>query len=232
LSAHRTAALQIELARHPQAALAALVQGMVQTVLQDSDGLELPIGVKARAQDGPEAYAPDYPQSPAAVALRELQQAWRQRLPDDDADLFAGLLALPQEELVQLLAVCVASTVDVVTSRAWEVRGAALAQTVGLDMRTWWTPTAEGYFSHVSKAVILDAAGQFAPAHITRLSKLKKADLASEAERLAAGTGWMPAVFEAAVASDAEPVEAAEIIDGETPEDADDMVDEAHALTA
>src|SRR3546814_7776079 len=35
LSAHRTAALQIEVARHPQVALAALVHGMVQTVLQD-----------------------------------------------------------------------------------------------------------------------------------------------------------------------------------------------------
>ncbi|MBP6762091.1 MAG: ParB N-terminal domain-containing protein, partial [Thauera sp.] len=33
LSAHRTAALQIEVARHPQAALAAVVHGMVQTVL-------------------------------------------------------------------------------------------------------------------------------------------------------------------------------------------------------
>jgi ParB family chromosome partitioning protein len=232
LSAHRTAALQIELARHPLAALAALVQGMVQTVLRDSDPLELPIGVKARAQDGLEAYAPDYPHSPAAVALRELQQAWRERLPDDDADLFAGLLARPQEELVQLLAVCVASTVDVVTSRAREVRGAALAQMVGLDMRAWWTPTAEGYFRHVPKAVILDAARQFAPAHITRLSKLKKADLANEAERLAAGTGWMPAVFEAAPASDAEPVEAEELVESETSEDTDAGVDEAHALTA
>jgi ParB family chromosome partitioning protein len=231
LNAHRTAALQIELARQPQAALAALVQGMVQTVLRDGDTLELPIGVKARAQDGLEAYAPDYPQSSAAVALRELQRAWRERLPDDDAELFAGLLALSQEELVQLLAVCVASTVDVVTSRAREVRGAALAHTVGLDMRAWWAPTAEGYFIHVPKAVILDAVQQFAPAHITRLSKLKKADLAGEAERLVAGTGWMPAVFAAAPASGAEPVEAAETVDSKTPEDAD-MVDEAHALTA
>jgi ParB family chromosome partitioning protein len=232
LSAHRTAALQIELARHPQAALAALVQGMVQTVLQDSHALELPIGVEAHAQDGLEAYAPDYPQSPAAVALRDLQQAWRERLPEDEAELFAGLLVLPQEELVRLLAVCVASTVDLVTSRAREVRSAALAQTVGLDMRAWWAPTAEGYFCHVSKAVILEAAQRFAPAHVTRLSKLKKGDLASEAERLAAGTGWIPAVFETAPASGAEPVEATEAVESDTPEDAEDEADEAHALTA
>ena len=221
MSAHRTAALQIELARHPQAALAALVQGMVQTVFQDGPDHELPIGVHTRAQDRLEAFAPDYPQSPAALALRELRQAWLERLPPDDAELFAWLLAL-----------CVASTVDVVASRAREDRGAVLAQTVGLDMRAWWTPTAEGYFSHVSKAVTLDAVRQFAPAHITRLSKLKKADLASEAERLATGTGWMPAVFEAALAGDAEPVEVAETVDSETPEDADAMVEEADALTA
>ncbi|KEX93184.1 plasmid stablization protein ParB, partial [Pseudomonas putida] len=46
LSAHRTAALQIEVARHPQVALAALVHGMVQTVLQESHyGHDLPLGV-------------------------------------------------------------------------------------------------------------------------------------------------------------------------------------------
>ena len=71
------------------------------------------------------------------------------------------------------------------------------------------------------KAVILEAARQFAPAHITRLSKLKKADLASEAERLAAGTGWMPAVFEAAQASGAELIDPAEIIECETPDDSE-----------
>ena len=231
LSAHRTAALQIELARHPQAALAALVQGMVQTVFQDGHAHELPIGVQVQSQDRLEAYAPDYPQSPAALALRELRQAWLERLPPDDAELFAWLLALSQDELVRLLAVCVASTVDVVTSRAHEARGTVLAQTVGLDMRSWWTPTAEGYFRHVPKAVILEAAQQFAPAHITRLSKLKKADLASEAERLAAGTGWMPAVFEAAQASDAELIDPAETIESETPEDAEGE-DEADALAA
>ena len=46
LSAHRTAALQIEVARHPQVALAALVHGMVQTVLQGSHyGHDLPLAL-------------------------------------------------------------------------------------------------------------------------------------------------------------------------------------------
>jgi ParB family chromosome partitioning protein len=197
LSAHRTAALQIEVARHPHAALAALVHGMVREVLPlDVDGDGLPLGVRLSVKDRLDAFAPDLSESPAAVALRDLQQAAGEALPQDGDELFAALLAASQDELVRLLALCVAATVDVVTPRVTpHPLGEALADAVGLDMAAWWQPTAEGYFRHVPKAVVLAAVGEYAPDHVARLSKLKKADLASEAERLVVGTGWMPAVF-------------------------------------
>ena len=232
LSAHRTAALQIEVARHPHVALAALVHGMVQKVLQpDAYGDGLPLGVRLTAQDRLEGMAPDWPESPAAVALRELQQVAGEALPEDSAELFAALLAKSQDELVRLLAVCVASTVDVVTPRATPHQpGKELAQAVGLDMAAWWKPTAEGYFKHVSKAVILDAVGAFAPEFVTRLAKLKKADIASEAERLADGTGWMPAIFKAEGPQEAAQEEGPE---QDAPEDTEAMADEpAEALAA
>lgn len=229
LSAHRTAALQIEVARHPQVALAALVHGMVQAVLQASHyGHDLPLGVRLTVQDRLEGMAPDWPESPAAVALRELQQAWAGKLPEDSAELFVALLAMKQGELVKVLAVCVASTVDVVTPRATPRQpGAELAQAVGLGMAAWWKPTAEGYFRHVPKAAILEAVGEYASEHVTRLAKLKKADVASEAERLADGTGWMPAIFKAE--GPAVPEAAKE----DDPEDAEAVADEtAEALAA
>ncbi len=232
LSAHRTAALQIEVARHPQVALAALVHGMVQTVLHGSHyGHDLPLGVSLKVQDRLEGMAPDWPESSAAVALRELQQVAGVALPEDSAELFAVLLAKSQDELVRLLAVCVASTVDVVTPRATPHQpGKELAQAVGLDMAAWWKPTAEGYFKHVSKAVILDAVGAFAPESVTRLAKLKKADIASEAERLADGTGWMPAIFKAEGPQEAAQEEGPE---QDAPEDTEAMADEpAEALAA
>lgn len=212
LSAHRTAALQIEVARHPQVALAALVHGMVQTVLHGSYYRhDLPLDVKLTQQDRLEGMAPDWPQSPAAVALRELQQVAGEALPQDSAELFAALLAKPQDELVRLLAVCVASTVDVVTPRATQHQpGAELAQAVALDMAAWWQPAADGYFQHVPKAAILEAVGKFAPDHVTRLAKLKKGDIASEAARLADGTGWMPAIFAAEATQEVVTDEAAE----------------------
>ena len=234
LSAHRTAALQIEVARHPQVALAALVHGMVQTVLQESHygprHDALPLGVRLKVQDRLEGMAPDWPESPAAVALRELQQVAGEALPQDSTELFAALLAKSQDELVKLLAVCVASTVDVVMPRATPHQpGAELAQAVGLDMAAWWQPTAEGYFKHVPKAVILQAVGEYAPDSINLLAKLKKADIASEAERLADGTGWMPAIFKAE-GPEAVPEEAQA---QDAPKDAEAMADEtALALAA
>ena len=234
LSAHRTAALQIEVARHPQVALAALAHGMVQVVLQANHyGTDLPLGVRLTVQDRLEGMAPDWPESSAALALRELQQAWGGKLPEDSAELFAALLAMEQDELVKLLAVCVASTVDVVTPRATPHQpGAELAQAVGLDMAAWWQPTAEGYFRHVPKAAILQAVGEYAPEHVNRLEKLKKADIASEAERLVDGTGWMPSIFKAAGPT----VQAAAQEDGtvqDAPEDAEAVADEpAEALAA
>jgi len=234
LSAHRTAALQIEVARHPQVALAALVHGMVQTVLQDRyHGHDLPLGISLKVQDRLEGMASDVHESPAAVALHTLQEVAGEALPQDSAELFAVLQAKSQDELVRLLAVCVASTVDVVTLRATTQQpGAELAQAVGLDMAAWWKPTAEGYFRHIAKPAILEAVGAFAPSSVTRLAKLKKANIASEAERLADGTGWMPAVFQIDHHTEPEGVPvAAEEADIEAPDDAA-AVEETHALAA
>jgi ParB family chromosome partitioning protein len=196
LSAHRTASLQIELARQPQVALAVLVHALVQQALQGGYRNALPLGLRLSLRDRLEDLAPDWPDSPAALALRELRQAWADRLPQEPGELFTALLDKSQDELVQLLALCAAPAVDVVTPRVTAVQpGAELAQALGLDMAAWWKPTADSYFQHVSKAAILNAVAQFAPNEVSRLSRLKKAEIAQEAERLAEGSGWMPAVF-------------------------------------
>lgn len=198
LSAHRTAALQAEVARHPQVALVAVVHRLALRVVVNGYGSgDSVINISASPQDGLDAYVPDVARSPAAVCMREVRQAWAERLPEDPAALFAELLALPQEKLLSLLAVCVAATVGAVTPREDALPAAALAQTVGLDMHAWWTPTAEGYFAHVSKAKTIEAVQVFAPEQAARLLKLQKNELASETGRLAAGTDWLPLMLRA-----------------------------------
>lgn len=201
LSAHRTAALQAEVARHPHIALVAVVHRLALRVIVDSYGsADSSINISASPQDGLGQHAPDMAQSPAAIGMAEVRQAWAERLPEDPEALFAELLAFPQQELLSLLAVCVASTVSVLASHEEEIPATALAQAVSLDMHDWWTPTAAGYFEHVSKAKALEAVQAFSPDQVNRLGKLKKAEIASEAERLAMGTGWLPVMFRKAAA--------------------------------
>lgn len=201
LSAHRTAALQAEVARHPQIALVAVVHRLALRVVGDVYCLEgSPVNISASPQDGLGLHAPDIAESPAAIGMAEVRQAWTDRLPKDPDTLFAELLAYPQQELLSLLAVCVASTIGAVTTRESDRPAVLLAQAVELDMHAWWTPTSAGYFAHVSKAKTLEAVQVFAPEQVNRLAKLKKAEIASEAERLAAGTGWLPVMFQKAAA--------------------------------
>ena len=70
--------------------------------------------------------------------------------------------------------------------------------------------------------------GRVRPGSCHRLAKLKKADIASEAERLADGTGWMPAIFrtedpqqmaqDAATDDEAEALEEAAAVADEQPQ--------------
>lgn len=221
LSAHRTAALQAEVARHPHVALVAVVHRLALRVIHDAH-YGSPINITANPQDRLEQYAPDVAEAPAAAGMRQVREAWAERLPSDPDALFAELLAMPQQELLSLLAVCVGLTVTAIASREDEAPAAALAQAVGLDMHAWWTPTAAGYFDHVSKAKALEGVQAFATGEVNRLGKLKKAQISSEAQRLAAGTGWLPAMFraqEAAAADLAEPHAEAQA-DAEAQEDA------------
>jgi ParB family transcriptional regulator, chromosome partitioning protein len=201
LSAHRTAALQAEVARHPQVALAALVHRLAYAVVLDQygDGGS-PLQLHVAAQFGLAQHAPDLEGAPANTGLQAVRDAWATRLPSDSGELFSALVAMPQEELLKLLAVCVACSVDAVTPRAERLPACALAQAVGLDMHAWWKPTAEGYFDHVAKAKVLEAVQAFAPAERPRLERLKKGELSAEAGRLAAGTDWLPAMLQAAPA--------------------------------
>lgn len=196
LSAHRTAALQAEVARHPHVALVAVVHRLAQRIVLNGYRGS-PLYISADPQDRLEQHAPDVAEAPAATGMRQVREAWAQRLPEDSEALFAELLAMPQSELLSLLALCVGFTVSAITSREGDRPAVLLAQAVGLDMGQWWTPTAAGYFEHVSKAKALEAVQVFAPGEVHRLAKLKKAQIAAEAERLAAGSGWLPAMFRA-----------------------------------
>jgi ParB family chromosome partitioning protein len=199
LTAHKTAALQVELARNPQVALATAVHGMAMRVLHGEYyfNFKLPIGVSLTSRGGLTELADDIKGGIALQAMEELVTRWRERLPSDPKELFTALLELSLEDLAALFAVCAGTGVDVVSDKGTKGDSAAdvLASTLGLDMRNWWQPTADSYFTQVPKGLSLEAMQVVAPAEVARLSALKKGDLASESRRLAEGTSWLPAIL-------------------------------------
>src|SRR3546814_5049871 len=56
-----------------------------------------------------------------------------------------------------------------------------------------WTPTVDNYLGRVTKARILEAVHEAkGEASAQLIDHLKKPDMAKEAERLLAGSGWLP----------------------------------------
>ncbi len=136
--------------------------------------------------------------SKALQYIKDAREQWQKRLPDAD-ELWMWCLAQEQQVLIDLLTFCAAVMVDGVrrkpdSANSGRLRHADhLATALKLDVGAWFTPTAENYFGRVSKRqmleAILEAKGQpAAPAW----EKLKKPELAKEAERQVAGTGWLP----------------------------------------
>lgn len=78
-------------------------------------------------------------------------------------------------------------------SRTFDVVGAL----AGVDVRSWWTPTAENYFGRIGKDELI-AAGEAMGADTSAWGKAKKGELAKFCEVQAlteAGRSWLPAMM-------------------------------------
>jgi len=88
-----------------------------------------------------------------------------------------------------------------VRSEGWkwvEVHAELDYEALGLDMKDWFIPTAENYFSRVSRTEILSALSEAKGMPAKRSwDKLRKSELATLAERGIAGTGWLPKTLKA-----------------------------------
>jgi ParB family chromosome partitioning protein len=143
--------------------------------------------------------APGLNDSSLAGAINERHDGWAKRLPEDAATLWDALLTLGGEERMSLFAHCASVSVNAVQEGWNRSPGRAthadqVARSVGLDLvRAGWAPTVENYLGHVTKARILEAVSEAkGEASSQLIEHLNKPDMAKEAERLLAGSGWLP----------------------------------------
>lgn len=195
LTAHRTAALRLELSRNPAVALAAMVQALALPLFYQGSRSCLAI----RADHEPLArHAKALDDCPAHVAMEAERERWGDLLPGDAADLFGWCLTQPQDVLLDLLAFLAACSVNAV-----QVKGDSpasdrlthadqLAGALSLDMSEHWTPTVDGFYARLTKPILAKIVADAVLSPGVALATLSKKEAAAVAARALAGTGWVP----------------------------------------
>lgn len=204
LTAHRTLALRDALGASPTVALSAVVHSLALFAFyapyDRASCLEIK-GVSAYL-DG---HAPGIDESRAGRSIAERHERWAVRLPKEAADLWAFVQGLAATDLLDLLAHCASLTVNAVRTTFDRKPGAwahadRLAQAVDLDMTGYWSATVSSYLGRVTKVRIGEAVREAVSDEAAeRIGGMKKSDMASEAEALLTGKGWLPSLLRAPV---------------------------------
>lgn len=204
LTAHRTLALRDALGASPTVALSAVVHSLALFAFYPPYDRASCLEIKAVSAylDG---HAPGIDESRAGRSIVERHERWAVRLPKEAADLWAFVQGLAATDLLDLLAHCASLTVNAVRTPFDRKPGAwahadRLAQAVDLDMTAYWSATVGSYLGRVTKARIGEAVREAVSDEAAeRIGGMKKPDMASEAEALLAGKGWLPGLLRAPV---------------------------------
>ena len=196
LTIHKTAALAAQLTQQPPIALALVVY----TCALQEFGLELRSYGAASSLEwsrrSPSLAAAAG--SPAYLFLEEQRQLWLAQLPTESDRLWRWCLEQEQATLLRLLAFCASRSLNSIQSKsdqddAARLRHAnALGLALGIDLAKWLTPTADNFFSKISKSQIVRALAEAGTPLMVDSAQLKKADLAARAEKMIQKTGWLP----------------------------------------
>lgn len=129
-------------------------------------------------------------------------QAWAEQMQQAADALWDTLIGFDHDSRQALFAYCAALTVNGI-QEIWNrspgrlAQADRLAEALALDMaEVGWAPTTESYLGRVTKARVLQAVREAKGGSAAQLiDHMKRTDMASEAERLLAGTGWLPEVL-------------------------------------
>ena len=192
LSAQKTIAVQVELARHQQVALAVLANTLMSELALSGNGF-LGSNITARSRGNELKLAdPSIASSKAWTQLATMVATVEAQLPEGEEGLLTWLIEQPLETLVQILALCTALTVYNGTAVMRHGAGNLIPGAIGLDMADYWCATGDTYFKSVPKALIAEALAEIDPEAAKKVDKLKKGEAVALAEATMKDTRWLP----------------------------------------
>lgn len=258
LTAHRTLALRNAVAEHPDVAMTMLLHKLVSDTFRRT----APTGCLEASVRHVFFFAQseELKDSVSAREIAERHERWGDHIPADDQALWDWLTDLDDASRLDLLAHCVSFGVNALFERPNPYGGNGVSQhgldvrlaqadrlqrATGLDMvAAGWKPTVGNYLGRVTKARILEAVRDGAGERAAQLiDHMKKRDMATEAERLLADTGWLPeplrlvdpdADLDAVTSDDVEVDNLPEFLasDGDDEEPADEEDEAQHMVAA
>ncbi|MBO0906293.1 ParB/RepB/Spo0J family partition protein [Jiella sonneratiae] len=200
LTAHRTAALRLELASHPLTALAATVEALALSLLYAPwEAATSSLALKASSEDLAR-HTEATGDCDAHRQFAQMREYWGDRLPGDPRDLFAWCLGQTQEVLLDLLAFLAGLSVNAVQAKHdWQdsprlIHADRLAATLSLNMAEHYTPSVDGFYGKLTKATLIAITAEAKAPIAVRLSELKKEEAARRTHKaMQACPGWLPA---------------------------------------
>ena len=197
ITAHRTAAMQAAMLARPEVALAALVHKLAIQLFASRYTSNRIMQVSIERTDL-KPHAENIEQSTAVMTIERKRRYWQKRIDaagQGGKTLLGWLLEQSQQDLLELLAFCVAVSVNTVSGRentpSQDV--VELMTALNLDMADWWAPTPENYLSHVSKDQVLSVVTEAVSADRADLMRnLKKEQLVQKADEELSDLRWLP----------------------------------------
>jgi ParB family chromosome partitioning protein len=206
LTAHRTAALRLALARDPRLGLAAAVHALLLGVFCGPTAPRctcLDLSLRPAALSVVDPY-----ECTAHHELDELLSEWRARLPPRPDAFWLWCLEQDQAALLKLLALAAGLSVNAVSHQenASSPRldhAGQLAHALKFNIKGYWRPKAKSFFSRLTKVLMSTFLSEIGARELADdvLKLSKSAAAVRTAEKLIA-SGWQPSVFKAQIQAD------------------------------
>lgn len=165
LLAHKTLGLRVAIVDTPELALRLVAFSLAASFMGDASASCLAISVDHTDVGRSIARA----ETKAADEFGEIGSVWRSRLPANPEELWAYVASMDEPLLLELIAVTIASGIDLRRSgslsgmEARQALGQKLCDQAGLDMTKYWKVSVESYFDHIRKDAVIEALFEVNP---------------------------------------------------------------------